>query len=362
MNKRNMHALILAGGEGSRLKKLTENVPKPLVRIGGTCYLIDFVLSNYIYSNSISGGSIIVQYALNQIIDYVIDWIVTNSIYNFHILPPKVTLNEKEMKYVGTAHSVFLNLDVIEKYECSDFLILAADHVYFMDYDEFFDFHLEHDADLTISTIQVPIEDASRFGVFEVDNENNILGFEEKPENPKSNLISMGIYIFKKEVLIKILNQRHKYGDDIDFGHNIIPFMINENYNVKIFKFDGLWKDLGTVEDYYEFNIKLLTDYQISKYFTFKNLGFNKKLPIAVTRVNQDANIKNCLIGSGVDVSGIVNNSIISRNVIIDENSKIINSIILEGVTVKNSILKNVIVTKNMEIIDVKKVSDDIEI
>ena len=362
MFNRSMFALIMAGGEGSRLKKLTKEVPKPLMRVGGSCYLIDFVLSNYIKSYHMDGGAIIVQYTLNHIIDYIFDWITTNSIHNFKILPPKLTSDRRQIQYEGTAHSVYLNLDVIEEQRVSDFLILASDHVYFMDYDKFFEFHVENSADLTISSIRVPIEETHRFGVFEIDEDYNIMGFEEKPENPKSDLISMGIYIFKKDILIEILNKTQKDYENLDFGKHVIPYMIKNGYNVKLYKFDGFWRDIGVIEDYYDFNMSLINDEKLDEYFSFRELGFNKKLPIAMNRISQNSIVKNCLLSNGISISGVVVNSIISNNVIIDENSEIINSIILDSVIVKNSVLKNVIVTDGSEIIDVDKSSDDIEL
>ena len=362
MFNRSMFALIMAGGEGSRLKKLTKEVPKPLMRIGGSCFLIDFVLSNYISSNSIVGGAIIVQYTLNQIIDYIFDWITTNSINNFKILPPKLTSDRKQIQYEGTAHSVYLNLDIIEEQNASDFLILAADHVYVMDYDEFFKFHVENSADLTISTIQIPLEETYRFGVFEIDDDNNILSFEEKPKHPKSDVISMGIYIFKKEILIDILNETQENYENLDFGKHVIPHMIENDYNIKIYQFKGLWKDIGVIEDYYKFNMDLLNNEELDQYFAFKDFGFNKKLPIAMNRINKNAVVKNCLMSNGIYISGQVINSVISKNVIIDENTVIENSIILDGAIIKNSVLKNVIITEGSEIIDVKHTSDDIEL
>lgn len=357
-----MVALILAGGKGSRLKKLTKEIPKPLMRVGGSYYLIDFTLNNYIQSKYITGGAIIVQYSLNYVIDYIFDWMTTNSITNFKILPPKTTADENEIQYKSTAHAVYLNLDIISKQNVSDYIVLAADHVYFMDYDKFFKFHIESDADLTISTIKIPIEEAYRFGVFETDENNNIISFEEKPENPKSNLISMGIYIFKKEVLIDVLKKTYPYSPNLDFGNDIIPYMINNEYNVKIYRFNGLWKDMGIIEDLYDFNMQLLSNFQLEKYFKYESIECNRKLPITMNKISKTATIRNCLMSNGIDISGTVINSVLSKNVRIDENSEVINSIILDDVVIKNSKLKNVIVTEKNEIIDIEKITDDLEV
>lgn len=286
----------------------------------------------------------------------------TNSITNFKILPPKTTADENEIQYKSTAHAVYLNLNVLNEQDASDYIILAADHVYFMDYDKFFKSHIENDADLTISTIEIPIEDAYRFGVFETDENNNIISFEEKPKNPKSNLISMGIYIFKKEVLIDVLKKTHVNSTNLDFGNDIIPYMINHRYNVKIYRFNGLWRDIGVIEDFYDFNMKLLSDFQLKKYFKRESIVCNRKLPIEINKISQTATIKNCLMGNGIDISGTVINSVLSKNVRIDENSEVRNSIILDDVVIKNSKLKNVIVTEKNEINDIEKMTDNLKV
>ena len=220
-----LFCFILAGGKGTRLKNLTKDTCKPLVQVCSQYHLIDFSLMNCLISG-IFNIAVIVQYESIDLIKYLFESNL-NSLSNFYILPPKTKQQYTEsIEFKNTAHSVYVNQDIVDD-KINDILILSADHIYAMDYNSLYDFHKEMDNDLTVSAVQVSLEEASRFGIFTLNDDGSILKFEEKPENPDSCLASMGVYIFKKEALFNVLNElREEIGPDLDFGKHVLPHFL----------------------------------------------------------------------------------------------------------------------------------------
>ena len=348
--KKRIIALILAGGQGSRLKLLTRNVAKPAVAFGGKYRIIDFVLSNC--SNSgIDTVGVLTQYKpqiLNGHIGIGSPWDLDRIHGGVHMLPPYQT-EEGGDWYKGTANAVYQNLPFCDEYDPDYILILSGDHIYKMDYSQMLDYHVKKDADATIAVIEVPIEEASRFGIMNTDEYDSIVEFEEKPDNPKSNLASMGIYIFNYPKLKKYLIQDAKdVKSDYDFGKNIIPKMLHDSLSrgeknkMYAYTFNGYWKDVGTIESLWEANMDIInTDVETSI--------LNPSWPIysqIMSRppqyVGKHAQIENSLVSEGCVINGQVINSVIFPGVRVEEGTRIINSIIMSDSVIE----RNVIVDK----------------
>lgn len=346
VDTKKLFCFLLAGGEGSRLKSLTEKTCKPLVKIGSHYHLIDFTILNCLYSD-VFNISFIVQYESIDLIKYLFESNIT-SLGNIYILPPETTFNNKEnIIYQNTAHSVYLNKDIVkDKFE--DILVLSADHVYSMDYSEFYKNHLESGADLSVAYIDVPKEDASRFGIFNLDESGEIINFEEKPENPKSTFASMGIYIFKKELLFNVLDKLvDEIRPDLDFGHDIIPYFI-QNHKVNLYHFDGFWKDLGTINSFWEINMAILDNPEI----VLKFFNFDERYKISQETFNsvppffkENSTVNSAVIGKKSFIDGEIIHSVIGNDVRIQKGAKIIDSVVMDrsiikkGVTVKNAVI-----------------------
>ena len=258
MIKKEMIAMLLAGGQGSRLGVLTSKVAKPAVAFGGKYRIIDFPLSNCINSGIDTVG-VLTQYQplrLNTHIGIGIPWDLDRNVGGVSVLPPYEKSQNSEW-YTGTANAIYQNLEYMEQYHPEYVLILSGDHIYKMDYKIMLDYHKANNADITIAAMPVPIEEASRFGVVVTDNDNKITEFEEKPEHPKSNLASMGIYIFSwkvlKDALIKLKDQQ-----ECDFGKHVIPYCFNNNKRIFAYEYNGYWKDVGTLSSYWEANMELI--------------------------------------------------------------------------------------------------------
>ena len=354
---KNLFCFILAGGEGSRLKNLTKDTCKPLVKVCCVYHLIDFTLINCLRSGIID-MAIIVQYESIDLIKYLYKSNMNSLMRNFYVLPPEIKKSHKEyIGYKDTAHSVYVNKNFIDD-SIDDILILSADHIYSMDYTKFHNHHIENDNDLTISVLNVPIEDASRYGVFTVDEEDNILDFEEKPENPKSSIASMGIYIFKKELLFNVLDELYKIkGPNLDFGRDVIPYYL-KHHKVGIYKFKWYWIDLGTLNSFWKLNMGFLdnTD-EIQKFF-----HFDERFKISTDASNlypailgSHSNIRCSLMGKNSYVDGELFHSMVGDNCRIDKNTTIIKSVIMdnchikEGVTIVNAVIsQNTIVEEDV--------------
>ncbi len=336
-NHKKCVAMLLAGGQGSRLKALTTKVAKPAVSFGAKYRIIDFTLSNCVNS-SIDTVGVLTQYQpliLNEYLGNGAPWDLDRSFGGVHVLPPYQAKNKMEW-YKGTANAIYQNINFIEKYHPDHVLILSGDHIYKMNYQEMLEEHIKTNADCTIAVLEVPIEEASRFGIMNTNEENRIVEFEEKPANPKSNKASMGIYIFKTDKLFKYLeSDNNDPKSSNDFGKNIIPNMLNNNEIMMAYPFKGYWKDVGTINSLWEANQDLLGDkpnfdiYDPNWKIYSRNLGFEPQY------ISEDAVVSNSIIASGAKIYGTVINSVIGSNVYIGKGSIIKDSVIFMGSTIK---------------------------
>lgn len=326
-----MIAMLLAGGQGSRLGVLTTSSAKPSVGYGGKYRIIDFPLSNCINSGIDTVG-VLTQYQplrLNTHIGIGIPWDLDRNIGGVSILPPYEN-NQNAEWYTGTANAVYQNLRFMEYYNPEYVLILGGDHIYKMDYEILLDFHKSKKADITLATIPVPYEEASRFGVVIVDDDKRIHEFEEKPAKPRSNLASMGIYIFNwkvlRDALIELKDQKN-----CDFGKHIIPYCHENGKRIFSFEYNGYWKDVGTLSSYWESNMELINIVpEFNLYEEFWQI-YTKSDVIRPQYVGPDAVINRCIIGESAEIYGQVHNSIIGPGVVIDEGAEVYDSIIMRN-------------------------------
>jgi glucose-1-phosphate adenylyltransferase len=357
MVKKEMIAMLLAGGQGSRLGVLTAKVAKPAVAFGGKYKIIDFPLSNCINSGVDTVG-VLTQYQplrLNAHIGIGIPWDLDRNIGGVTVLPPYEKSENTEW-YTGTANAIYQNLDYMESYNPDYVLILSGDHIYKMDYEVMLDYHKANNADVTIAAMPVPIEEASRFGVVVTDDNHKITEFQEKPEHPKSNLASMGIYIFSwpvlKEALIKLKDQ-----PNCDFGMHIIPYIHGSGSPIYAYEYNGYWKDVGTLKSYWESNMELIDIVpEFNLYEEFWKI-YTKNDALPPQYISADAEVEKSIIGEGCDIRGNVQNSVISANVEVGENAEIHDSIIMQGSVIKpgtkiygSIIAENVVVGENCTI------------
>ncbi len=334
MKKKKCVAMLLAGGQGSRLKALTTTVAKPAVSFGGKYRIIDFPLSNCTNSGIDTVG-VLTQYqplVLNEYIGTGESWDLDRKNGGAHVLAP-YQAKKGARWYEGTANAIFQNIQFLNKYDSEHVLILSGDHIYKMDYSRMLAQHTETDADITIAVIDVPIEEASRFGIMSYDKNFRIFDFAEKPKEPKSNHASMGVYLFKKDVLVRMLEEDDADPDsEKDFGKNIIPKMLAENMRVFAYQFDGYWKDVGTLKSLWEANMDLLgVDPVFSLYDgTWKIYSGNDAYPPALL-LTKDGSVTNSIVTEGDIISGRVVNSVIGEGVTIGEGAVVENSIVFSG-------------------------------
>ena len=331
MMKKEMIAMLLAGGQGSRLGVLTEKVAKPAVAFGGKYRIIDFPLSNCINSGIDTVG-VLTQYQplrLNTHIGIGIPWDLDRNEGGVTVLPPYEKSTNSEW-YTGTANAIYQNLEYMEQYHPDYVLILSGDHIYKMDYEVMLDFHKANKADVTIACMPVPMEEASRFGIMVADDNGRIREFEEKPEHPSSNLASMGIYIFSwkalREALVDLKDQ-----NGCDFGKHILPYCKEKGERLFAYEYNGYWKDVGTLGSYWEANMELIDIIpEFNLYEEFWRIY--TKGDIIPPQYNR------CLIGEGTEIYGEVHNSVIGPNVIIGKGSIIRDSIIMRNTTVGENV------------------------
>lgn len=345
-------AMLLAGGQGSRLMELTRSTAKPAVPFGGKYRIIDFPLSNCVNSGIDTVG-ILTQYEplmLNNYIGNGHPWGLNRNFGGVHVLPPYLTMKGAEW-YKGTANAIYQNLHFIRNYNPEYVLILSGDHIYKMDYEKMLDYHIEKGADCTIAVIDVPIEEAPRFGIMNTDENNEIYEFEEKPKEPKSTNASMGIYIFNTKILESYLIADESNPDsDNDFGKNIIPMLISDKRRVFAYQFEGYWKDVGTIKSLWEANMDLLPPEKLQlKDGSFKIYGRNYAKPASF--ISSDAKIVNSLIAEGCSVRGTVINSVIYSGCVIEEDAVIENSVVMpESVIRKGSKISYAIIGENVDV------------
>jgi len=345
--------MLLAGGQGSRLGGLTRNRAKPAVSFCGKYRIIDFTLSNCTNS-SINTVGVLIQYKpflLNSYIGLGSAWDLDNPFGGVHILPPFLGETEGSW-YNGTANAVYQNYEFIDYYDPEYVIILSGDHVYKMDYTLMLKFHKEKKSEITLATIQVPLEEASRFGILTIDSDSRVTKFTEKPVHPESNLASMGVYIFNGTTLKQaLIADKDDYLSQNDFGKNIIPHQLNIGKRVFAYKFEGYWRDVGTIESYYQANMESLKDGHFLNIFDPKFRIFSNEDIFPPHFVGSTAEIENSLICNGCTVHGKVSNSIIGPGVYVGEGVEIRDSIILPYVKLhKGSSVHRAIIGENAEI------------
>lgn len=355
MIKKEMIAMLLAGGQGSRLGVLTEKVAKPAVAFGGKYRIIDFTLSNCINSGIDTVG-VLTQYQplrLNTHIGIGIPWDLDRNVGGVTVLPPYEKSGNSDW-YTGTANAIFQNMAYMETYNPDYVLILSGDHIYKMDYEVMLDYHKANKADVTIACMPVPIEEASRFGVMITDGNGRITEFEEKPEHPRSNLASMGIYIFSwpalKESLLALKDQ-----PNCDFGKHILPYCRDNGKSLYAYEFNGYWKDVGTLGSYWEANMELIDIIpEFNLYEEFWKI-YTKGDIIRPQYISSEAVVDRSIISDGAEIYGEVHNSVIGAGVTIKKGAVIRDSIIMkesvigEGAQVDKSIIaENVTVGENV--------------
>ncbi len=335
--KKECIAMLLAGGQGSRLYDLTKQTAKPAVTFGGKYKIIDFPLSNCINSGIDTVG-VLTQYqplALNEYIGKGEPWDLDRTRGGLSVLPPYQG-NKASEWYKGTANAIYQNINFIKQYNPEYVLILSGDHIYRMDYSKMLEHHKRTGASCTVATITVPIEEASRFGICNTNPDNSIYEFEEKPKNPKNNQASMGIYIFTTKVLLEYLEaDEADEKSSNDFGKNIIPNLLNNGEKLFAYKFDGYWKDVGTISSLWESNMDLVGDAPILN-MSDKNFRiFSRNAARPPQYLGNKSKVQNSLVSEGCCINGAVVNSILSGGVIIEEGAEVHNSVIMEDVVIK---------------------------
>ena len=352
-NHKKCIAMLLAGGQGSRLKALTTKVAKPAVSFGAKYRIIDFTLSNCVNSKIDTVG-VLTQYQpliLNEYIGNGQPWDLDRTFGGVHVLPPYQAKNSMEW-YKGTANAIYQNINFIENYNPDHVLILSGDHIYKMDYQKMLEDHIKNDADCTIAVLEVPINEASRFGIMNTDENNRIVEFEEKPARPKSNKASMGIYIFKREKLFKYLKEDAKdKNSNNDFGKNIIPNMLNKHEKMMAYPFKGYWKDVGTIKSLWEANQDLLGENPAFDIYDSYWKIYSRNMGIEPQYIASGAKVEESLITSGAKIYGTVINSIIGSNVVVGKDAIVRDSVIFANTIIEDgAVVDYSIIDENVHI------------
>lgn len=349
MRKKEWIAMLLAGGQGSRLYSLTKNLAKPAVPFGGKYRIIDFPLSNCVNSGIDTVG-VLTQYqplVLNEYIGSGQPWDLDRQEGGVFVLPPYQKSSGSDW-YTGTANAIYQNLPFIERYNPEYVLILSGDHIYKMDYSKMLEFHKANNCAATIAVLEVPIEEASRFGIMNTLDDDKIYEFEEKPANPKSNLASMGIYIFTWKKLRQSLIDDNKVHANSDFGMHIIPKMLAEGETLYAYRFSDYWKDVGTIESYWQANMELIkTVPEFNFYDNFWKIYTNMENQ-PPQYVAPGAKLKQSIVSEGCEIYGEVYSSVIGPDVTVEEGAVIRDSIIMENVVIKKgAVLDRCIIDRN---------------
>lgn len=350
IRKKKCVAMLLAGGQGSRLYALTSNIAKPAVSFGGKYRIIDFPLSNCVNSGIDTVG-VLTQYQPLILNDYIGNgqpWDLDRSFGGVHILSPYQGKTSSDW-YKGTANAIYQNLHFIKQFDPDYVLVLSGDHIYKMNYSVMVNYHILKNADCTISAIRVPMEEASRFGILNVKEDGTIYEFEEKPKKPKSTLASMGIYVFSAKKLYKYLEEDNlDPKSSNDFGKDILPKMLACGEKMLAYEFSGYWKDVGTISSLYEANMDLLGERPKFDIFD-SSWKIQSRSPLAPPHyVGDGAKTSNSIIMSGSEIFGDVENSVLASDVVVKKGAKVRNSILMSGVTVgENSVVDYAIVDEN---------------
>lgn len=355
MGRKKCVAMLLAGGKGSRLSSLTKNLAKPAVPFGGKYRIIDFTLSNCTNSGIDTVG-VLTQYqplVLNSYIGIGSVWDLDRKNGGVTVLPPYTESSEMKW-YKGTASAIYQNINYIKQYDPEYVLILSGDHIYKMDYSKMLDYHIEKNADASISVIEVPWDEASRFGIMNTNEKMQVIEFDEKPAKPKNNLASMGIYIFKWSILKEFLemDERNQYSSH-DFGKDIIPLLLDEKRNVVAYPFKGYWKDVGTVKSLWEANMDCLNEDSTLNLFDrdWKIYTVNSNHPPQF--IADDADVTDSLVNDGCVILGKVDHSVLFQGVTIGKNTVVKNSVLMpDSVIGTNVYIENAIIPSGLEVPD----------
>lgn len=354
MKQNNMLAMILAGGRGSRLHELTNKVAKPAVSYGGKYRIVDFPLSNCANSG-IDIVGVLTQYESVLLNSYVATggrWGLDARESGVFVLPPREKADADLDVYRGTADAISQNIDFIDKYAPEYVLILSGDHIYKMNYAKMLAYHKEMNADATIAVIEVPMKEASRFGIMNTDEEGHIVEFEEKPEHPKSNLASMGIYIFNWKLLRKMLLADMKDADSHhDFGKDIIPTLLADQKTLVAYKYQGYWKDVGTIDSLWEANMDLLNRSNELDLNDPTWKIYTEDIPALPQYIGPNANIDKAFITQGCVIEGEIKNSVLFTGARVGKGAKIIDSVLMPGVIVEDgAVVQRALVAENITI------------
>jgi len=353
--KKRCIAMLLAGGQGSRLKVLTENTAKPAVPFGGKYRIIDFPLSNCVNSGIDTVG-ILTQYQpleLNEYIGNGQPWGLNKTHSCAQVLPPYERHDKKSGWYKGTANAIYQNIDFIERYHPEYVVILSGDHIYKMDYAAMVAYHEKHNASCTIAVREVPLKEASRFGILNTNPDGSIYEFEEKPKVPKSTNASMGIYVFNWDVLREaLISDEEDESSSNDFGKNIIPSLLNAGHKMMAYRFDGYWKDVGTIDSLWEANMELLgkdPEFDIRGDERSKIYARNDAHPSSY--IDDDAKIVGCFVAEGSEIYGTVRHSIISVGCTVGKDALVEDSVVMPGVVIEpGAIVRHAILGENSRI------------
>jgi len=348
-------AMILAGGQGSRLGKLTKQTAKPAVPFGGNYRMIDFALSNSANSN-INTVGVITQYhplVLNAHVGNGENWGLDRHNGGATILQPYSSVDGEKF-FKGTAHAIYQNIEYVDMYDPEHVIILSGDHIYKMNYEKMIDYHKAKKAHLSIGVMKVPWKEASRFGIMNTDETGRIVEFEEKPENPKSNYASMGVYVFSWPRLKKYLKDNAAKGTEFsDFGHHVIPAYLRNNESVYAYNFEGYWKDVGTIESLWEANMEILDP---NHELAFRDRSwriFSKTHETTPQQITEEATVKDALITDGCFVAGTIDHSVLSTDVKVGKGSVVKDSVIMPGTVIgENCHIENAIIGEDASIYD----------
>lgn len=348
-------AMILAGGQGSRLGKLTKQTAKPAVSFGGNYRIIDFALSNCANSR-INTVGVVTQYnplVLNAHVGNGENWGLDRHSGGATILQPYSSIDGEKF-FKGTAHAIYQNIEYIDMYDPEYVLILSGDHIYKMDYEQMLEYHKAKNALLSIAVMEVPWEEASRFGIMNTDDTGRIVEFQEKPEKPKSNLASMGIYIFTWSRLKKYLQDSVSKGTPMDdFGHHVIPAYLRNSESIYAYQFDGYWKDVGTIESLWEANMEFLDPHHELNIRDSSWRIFSKSQNTTPQQIAKDADVQSSMITDGCYVAGQVKRSILSTNVKVGRGSVIKDSVIMPNAVIgENCHIEKAIIGENARVYD----------
>lgn len=355
MKKKSCVGMILAGGQGTRLYALTSKVAKPAVSFGSKYRIIDFTLSNCTNSGFDTVG-VLTQYQPLILSDYIGSgepWDLDRSFGGVYTLPPFQAKEGGEW-YKGTANAIYQNIQFLNTYNSDHVLILSGDHIYKMDYQKMLFDHIRNDADCTIAVIDVPWDEAPRFGIMDFDDTNAITSFEEKPAKPKSNHASMGVYIFKKDVLVKeLIADEADRNSQNDFGKNIIPNMLKADMRMFAYQFEGYWKDVGTVTSLWEANMDLIGSNPLIALEEADRKVYSREQPLPPAYIGDGGKVSDSIVTAGCEIYGELENSVLSEGVKIGKGSVVKNSILLRDVVIGEN------VTINYGIIDENVIIED---